>query len=104
MLIAEANTTKTFTQEEIDKFKNNKGIVPELRYPQFKYSPEEIFKGEIDLFGIDFIGGKTVKDGEEVDNTSEGWNAVRGTVASWYRTLRLFAIVGLLSILIYINY
>ena len=101
--VAEANTTKTFTQEEIDKFKNNKGVVPELRYPEFKYSPEEIFKGEIDLFGIDFIGGKTVKDGEEVENSSEGWNALRGTVASWYKTLRLIAIIGLLSILIYIG-
>ena len=29
--VAEANTTKTFTQEEIDKFKNNKGVVPEDR-------------------------------------------------------------------------
>ena len=101
--IADANTTKTFTQEEIDKFKNNKGIVPELRYPEFKYTPEEIFKGEIDLFGIDFIGGKTVKDGQEIDNSSDGWNSIRRTVASWYRTLRLIAIVGLLSILIYIG-
>ena len=101
--ISEANTTKTFTQEEIDKFKNNKGVVPKLKYPEFKYSPEEIFKGEIDLFGIDFIGGKVVKDGEEVDNTSNVWNAIRATVASWYRTLRIIAIVGLLSILIYIG-
>ena len=99
----EANTTKTFTQEEIDKFKNNKGNVPELRYPVFKYTPEEIFKGEIDLFGIDFIGGNVVKNGVEEKNQSEGWNALRGTISSWYQTLRMIAIVLLLPILIYIG-
>lgn len=101
--LSEANTTKTFSQEEIDEFKNNKGIVPELKYPNFKYTPEEIFKGEIELFSIDFIGGNVVKNGEEQANSSEGWNALRGTIASWYRTLRYIAIVGLLAILIYIG-
>lgn len=101
--ISEANTTKTFSQEEINEFKNNKGVVPELKYPVFKYTPEEIFKGEIDLFSIDFIGGNVVKNGEEQTNTSEGWNALRGTIASWYKTLRYIAIVGLLAILIYLG-
>lgn len=101
--ISEGNTTKTFTQEEIDKFKNNKGSVPELKYPSFKYTPEEIFKGEIDLFGIDFIGGNVVKNGVEEKNQSDGWNALRAMVSSWYKTLRILALVLLLPILIYIG-
>ena len=101
--VEQANTTKTFSQDEIDEFKDSKGRMLSLKYPQFKYTPEEIFKGEIDLFSIDFISGTTVKNGDISDNTSEGWNALRGAVASWYKTLRYIAVVGLLSILIYLG-
>lgn len=102
--LAEANTTKTFSQEEIDEFKKWFGtILPELKYPNFKYTPEEIFKGQIDLFSIDFISGKVVKDGTIQDNSSDGWNALRKNISTWYKTLRTIAIVGLLAILIYLG-
>lgn len=101
--IEEANTIKTFSQEEIDEFKDAKGNMLSLKYPQFRYTPEEIFKGEIDLFSIDFIGGTIIKDKNVEQNTSEGWNSIREMVSTWYKVLRHIAVVGLLSILIYLG-
>ena len=67
-------------------------------YPNFKYTPEEIFSGKVDLLNIDFISGKD-SYGNLIE--SEGWKAIRKVVASWYKVLRLIAIVALLSVLIY---
>lgn len=101
--LSEANTSKTYTESEINEFKNAFGNLPDLKYPNFKYTPEEIFKGEIDVFGIDFIGGNTVKNGEVKQNESTGWNSLRKMVSIWYQVLRYIAIIGLLSILIYLG-
>ena len=56
------------------------------------FSPEEIFAGNIELLSIDFIGG---------NNSDEDWLKIQSTIAAWYKALRLFAIIGLLSVLIY---
>ena len=101
--LSEANTSKTYTESEINEFKNAFGNLPDLKYPNFKYTPEEIFKGEIDVFGIDFIGGNTVKNGEVKQNESTGWNSLRKMVSIWYQVLRYIAVIGLLSILIYLG-
>ena len=57
------------------------------------YTPEQIFSGSIDLLSIDFISGN--------NNNNKDWGAIRGTIATWYKILRLIAIIGLLSVLIY---
>ena len=57
------------------------------------YTPEQIFSGSIDLLSIDFISGN--------NNNNDDWGAIRGTIATWYKILRLIAIIGLLSVLIY---
>ena len=101
--MSEANTSKTYTESEINEFKNAFDNLPDLKYPNFKYTPEEIFKGEIDVFGIDFIGGNTVKNGEVKQNESTGWNSLRKMVSIWYQVLRYIAVIGLLSILIYLG-
>ena len=67
-------------------------------YPNFRYTPEEIFSGKVDLLNIDFISGK---DSNENPIQSEGWMAIRKVVASWYKVLRMIAIIALLSVLIY---
>ena len=85
-----------------DQYKNAFGDIINVKYPHIKYSPEEIFSGQIDLLSIDFISGEVMdSEGNVISNSSEGWNALRVVVASWYKTLRMMAIVALLSILIY---
>ena len=64
----------------------------EFKYPHIHYSCEEIFSGKVGILGIDFISG---------EGQTEGLASVRKVIASWYKTLRLIAVVGFLSILIY---
>jgi len=68
------------------------------QYPHLTYTPEEIFAGKIDLLSIDFISGK---DYEGNQNENEGWLNIRKVVSQWYQILRMIAIIGLLSVLIY---
>ena len=63
-----------------------------VKYPHIHYSCEEIFSGKVGILGIDFISG---------EGQTEDLASVRKVIASWYKTLRLIAIVGFLSILIY---
>ena len=63
-----------------------------VKYPHIHYSCEEIFSGKVGILGIDFISG---------EGQTEGLASVRKVIASWYKTLRLIAVVGFLSILIY---
>ena len=90
-----------YKPENLKKFNVNTSDFESLTgnyYPNFKYTPEEIFSGKVDLLNIDFISGKD-SYGNQIK--SEGWNAIRKVVASWYKVLRLIAIVALLSVLIY---
>ena len=72
-------------------------------YHTVTYTPEEIFSGKIDLLSIDFISG-TKADGTAIDETTKGgagWLNIRSVIAQWYKVLRMIAIIGLLSVLIY---
>ena len=68
------------------------------KYPHISYTPEEIFAGKVELLSIDFITGKNA-DGQPIENTS--WNNIRKVISQWYQVLRMIAIVGFLSVLIY---
>lgn len=106
----ESNYEKTDTYEiNIDSF-----VFGEIQYPNVKYSPEEIFSGEVDLLSIDFISGRTPERNEDgsvkkdaygntiySDNSNSGWMTVRNVISQWYKVLRMIAIIGLLSVLIY---
>ncbi len=65
-----------------------------IQFPHIHYSPEEIFSNQIGILNIDFISG-------EAGGQSSGLGAVRRVVAAWYKVLRMIAIIGLLSVLIY---
>ena len=69
-----------------------------IQYPNIEYTPEEIFAGEIDLLSIDFISGR---DSEGNPNDNDGWNEIRVVISQWYQVIRMIAIIGLLSVLIY---
>ena len=81
----------TFTIPHMGLYKNAFGKLS-IDYPNFKYSPEEIFAGKIDLLNVNFI---------EKSNDDTNWNKIRNIVSSFYKVLRMVAIIGLLSVLIY---
>jgi len=68
------------------------GLTSMANYP---LSIENILAGQIDLLDVNFI--------DSDNNDSGSWGNLRNSVKAWYRALRLLAIVGLLSILIYIG-
>lgn len=86
--------------EPKDVYRLNTGSFVNLlgtHYYRINYSPEKIFSGEIELLSIDFISGKNAA-GEEIDGD---WASIRVVISQWYKVLRMIAIIGLLSVLIY---
>lgn len=88
------NVGATITIDNLDDYKNLIGQI-DVKYPNIHYSPEDMFAGKIDFLNINFF--RTVTD------ESTTWAKIRNVIASWYKILRLIAIVALLSILIYIG-
>ncbi|MDE5831076.1 MAG: hypothetical protein K2H53_05610 [Clostridia bacterium] len=74
-----------------------------FRYPILQVSPELIFAGEIELLDVNFITPVNSRSHTIELKNDNGLKTLRSIVASWYVTLRTIAIVGLLSVLIYIG-
>ena len=95
----DATLAATLTKNDVQIVDMRPFITPlGLSHYVINYSPEEIFAGKVPLLSIDFISGKTT-DGSTI--TDNGWNAIRQVIAQWYKVLRMIAIIGLLSVLIY---
>ena len=69
------------------------GKPKKIQLPVFYVTPENIFSGEVPLLDINII--------DPVYNESVV-NHLQLIIASWYNTFRMIAIVGLLSVLVYI--
>ena len=103
--------TITFEDGEI----NTKSFWPGTDYeiPNMLYSPENIFANNIAALDVNFLRENTYssiyKSGsqefkEDADSKSESSaGKLRSTIASWYKSFRNIAIVGLLSILVYLG-
>lgn len=75
----------------------------EFEYPILQISPELIFANKIEILDANFI---TSDEGKEFIVSLENktpLETLRKIIASWYVTLRTIAVVGLLSVLIYIG-
>lgn len=82
-----------YTILDVDSYRNIWGQV-NVKYPNFTYTPEQIFSGEIALLDINFL---------DTSNTDSSWGKIQSVISTWYKILRGIAIIGLLSILIYIG-
>ena len=97
------------TQETIDpenEFEKGWfGVSDKYHIPTVTYSPEQIFAGKVPGLDINFInpnGSKIVNiAGKDVEINSA--QQLQGTIASWYVAIRNLAVVGLLSILVYVG-
>lgn len=101
----QGEVTGIFTISDMTPYQSATGSLEGLKYPNFSYSPEDIFAGKIELFSIDFISGKVYdgssETGELKENSNSDWQSIRKVISQWYQILRMLAIVGLLSVLIY---
>lgn len=109
---------------------NEEALPSTLYLPAYSYSPEEIFKGNILLFNVNFFRepikieahkkaveegdqeGKEIVDyyyykndkGEEVvTSNQDSATILQGTVSSWYNAIRNICLVLMLSVLVYIG-
>ncbi len=92
---------ETSTEADV-VIKKNYG--PGTFYPNFIFSCEEIFANKVPMLDINFLK-PSVKDFGE-NSVNEDHNIAKqlqNIIKAWYRVLRMIAIVGLLSVLIYIG-
>ena len=83
-------------------------LLPDSFYlPIYAISPEEIFQNKIGLLDVNFFKPNeyediTTEDGQTITQESTA-SILQSTISSWYLTLRNFAIVVLLVVLLYIG-
>lgn len=82
-------------------------------YPHVKITPMEIFSGRVALLDANFL--QEVNDdykarmlgagevGEDSDTGNSTVADLKETISTWYQALRMIAIVGLLSVLVYVG-
>ncbi len=73
-----------------------------FEYPIIQISPELIFANQVEILNIDFIGGSGTNS-YVLESSGSITSTLRTIIASWYVALRTLAMVGLLSVLIYIG-
>jgi len=85
------------------------------KIPNFLYCPENIFANKIAMLDVDFIrphkftgvevGASSDSDSEKkaVSAASSDRYGIRDTIGSWYKAFRNIAVVGLLTVLVYLG-
>ena len=86
-------------QETINKSDLNK----KYEIPLASLSPEEIFGGKVAALDINFINPDKSWGETEDGIVKSSAGQLQSTIASWYVALRNLAVVGLLSILVYVG-
>ena len=76
--------------------------------PNFLYSPEAIFSNNIAALDVNFLNPNTYTSVAETDSAqkaseSAAGGVLRQTISDWYISFRNIAIVGLLSVLVYLG-
>ncbi len=74
----------------------------DIRYPVIQISPELIFANQVQMLSIDFLSGDN-NSSYIVQSSGEGLSSLRAIITGWYVALRTLAIVGLLSVLVYVG-
>lgn len=80
-----------------------------IKYPNILYCPENIFGNKIAALDVNFVNPNeytsVTENLESAENAAQSVanSSLRNTVATWYKAFRNIAIVGLLSVLVYIG-
>lgn len=71
--------------------------------PIILVSPEKIFSNEVPLLDVNIINPNSYTNPNDGSDVQSAVQILRETIASWYIALRNLAIVGLLSVLVYVG-
>jgi hypothetical protein len=105
--LAEAEADEKVEEIDGEDFDPKIFFAEEDSIPNMLYSPENIFANNIAALDINFLSPNkytSVSDSLDASDKSESSASVlRTTIASWYKSFRNIAVVGLLSVLIYLG-
>lgn len=87
-------TFQTVTNIAVEALSDN-----ELQLPIIQLSPYEIFSNKGDIFSVNVFK----KEKEQEASAKTLISSLKEVVRDWYATLRLIAIVGMMSVLVYIG-
>lgn len=73
-----------------------------INIPVISYTPEEIFSNRVPMLDINFIKPSVTTNGA-IDQDKNIAAKLQDIIASWYIAIRTMAIVGLLSVLVYLG-
>lgn len=105
--ITDKDTVK-YVKNELDGL-----LWTDWKIPNFLYSPEAIFGNKIAMLDVNFVNpheyvaAEYDEDGTVTESASDRAQSLAGnissTIASWYKAFRNIAVVGLLSVLVYLG-
>ena len=107
---SKVGTKKTVEYDQLDGLIFSNG--PKI--PNFLYCPENIFSNRIAMLDVNFVrshdytgveyNASSSSDSEQKAESAAGDKyGIRDTIASWYKAFRNIAIVGLLTVLVYLG-
>ena len=114
LAVTDAELSKAEKNGTVEEYKNDDidgslfGAKTDI-IPNILYSPENIFANKIAALDVNFLRPNTyqsVKVGSNKDAEEKAQSSAKvlsKTIATWYRAFRNIAIVGLLSVLIYLG-
>jgi hypothetical protein len=101
---APTETSETGPIYQVDEFIDaNFFGLNAINIPRITYTPEEIFSNRVPALDVNFINPSITTGDSETDEKMNVAVKLRPTIASWYVAMRYIAIVGLLSVLVYIG-
>lgn len=107
---SKAGATREVSSDDLDGF-----LWTDWKIPNFLYCPENIFANKIAILDVNFIrqhyytgvevGASSDSDSEKkaVSAASSDRYGIRDTIGSWYKAFRNIAVVGLLTVLVYLG-
>lgn len=94
-----SNATITVTQKIDGSFFG----LDAANVPDIQYTPEAIFSNRVPALDVNFIKPSVTTGNEETDSEHNIAFKLRPILASWYTAIRTLALVGLLSVLVYLG-
>lgn len=110
-LYVDESQVKEFDEEFMDGEIDTKSFIDlggeDFEIPNMLYSPENIFANNISALDINFLNPNTYQEISSSDEAKEKSKSsatiLQPIIASWYKAFRNIAVVGLLSVLIYLG-
>lgn len=87
----------TIIFDKADLFEGDEYVLPNI-----EYTPSQIFSGQVAALDVNFFKSETDDSLLGADEGKSSIESLRDIVSSWYSALRNLAIVGLLSVLVYL--